>query len=63
MVFAEDDEQIAKLKDHKAELPHLAKIVTFDGTADGDWVIGLEDARRAGRHLPRRAPGRHRGDR
>ena len=43
LVFAEDDEQIAKLKDNKAELPHLAKVVTFDGTTDGDWVIGLED--------------------
>ena len=43
VVFAEDDEQIAKLKDHLAELPHLAKIVTFDGTSDGDRVIGLED--------------------
>jgi long-chain acyl-CoA synthetase len=43
IVFAEDDEQIAKLRDHKSELPHLAKIVTFDGTVDGDWVIGLED--------------------
>jgi long-chain acyl-CoA synthetase len=42
IVFAEDDEQIAKLKDHKAELPHLAKVVTFDGARD-DWVIGLED--------------------
>ena len=58
VVFAEDDEQIAKLKDHKAELPHLAKVVTFDGTTDGDWVIGLEDLGVAGRHLPRRAPGR-----
>jgi long-chain acyl-CoA synthetase len=43
IVFAEDDEQIAKLTDNKAELPHLAKVVTFDGTTDGDWVIGLED--------------------
>ena len=43
VVFAEDDEQIAKLKDNKAELPHLAKVVTFDGTTDGDWVIGLDD--------------------
>ena len=43
IVFAEDDEQIAKLNDHKAELPHLAKVVTFDGATDGDWVIGLED--------------------
>ena len=43
VVFAEDDEQIAKLKERKSELPHLAKVVTFDGTADGDWVIDLDD--------------------
>src|SRR3954454_14668906 len=43
VVFAEDDEQIAKIKDNRAELPHLAKIVTFEGTTHGDWVIGLED--------------------
>ena len=43
VVFAEDDSQIAKLVAQKAELPHLNKVVTFDGTPDGDWVIGLED--------------------
>ena len=43
VVFAEDDEQIGKLKDRRAELPHLTKVVTFDGTPDGDWVIGLEE--------------------
>src|SRR5262245_9956317 len=43
IVFAEDDEQVAKLRDHKSELPHPGKIVTIDGTADGDWVIGLEE--------------------
>src|SRR4051794_38576971 len=43
VVFAEDDEQLAKLKEHKSELPHLAKVVTFDGAGDGDWVIGLDD--------------------
>src|SRR4051812_1169554 len=43
VVFAEDDEQIAKVKDHLSELPHVAKIVTFEGATDGDWVIGLED--------------------
>jgi len=43
IVFAEDDSQIAKLVSHKAELPHVGKVVTFDGTTDGDWIIGLED--------------------
>src|SRR3954468_20805201 len=48
VVFAEDDEQIAKLTGDKAELPHLAKVVTFDGTADGGWVIGLDDLAKLG---------------
>ncbi len=42
VVFAEDDEQVAKLKAHKAELPHLIRVVTFDGATDDSWVIGLE---------------------
>ncbi|WP_246050994.1 AMP-binding protein, partial [Nocardioides guangzhouensis] len=48
VVFAEDDEQIKKLVDNKAELPHVAKVVTFDGTVDGDWVIGLADLAKLG---------------
>jgi long-chain acyl-CoA synthetase len=48
MVFAEDDEQIAKLRAHRAELPDLGKVVTFDGTPDGDWVIGLAELERLG---------------
>jgi long-chain acyl-CoA synthetase len=43
VVFAEDDVQVAKLRDNKAELPHLEKVVVFDGVTDGDWVIGLDD--------------------
>jgi long-chain acyl-CoA synthetase len=48
VVFAEDDDQIAKLQDRKAELPHLLKVVTFDGAADGDWIIGMEDLAKLG---------------
>ena len=43
VVFAEDDEQLAKLIAHRAELPHVSKVVTFEGKADGDWVISLDD--------------------
>ena len=32
VVFAEDDEQLAKLKEHRSELPHLDKVVLFDGS-------------------------------
>jgi long-chain acyl-CoA synthetase len=52
VVFAEDDTQVAKLREHKPELPHLAKVVVFDGTTDGDWVIGLDDLTKLGeKHL------------
>ena len=52
VVFAEDDDQIAKLRAHRAELPDLAKVVTFDGMPDDDWVIGLAELERLGRdHL------------
>lgn len=43
VVFAEDDEQVAKLRERRADLPALSKVVTFDGTTDGDWVINLSD--------------------
>jgi long-chain acyl-CoA synthetase len=43
VVFAEDDEQVAKLQHAKADLPHVTKVVTFDGRTDGTWVIGLQD--------------------
>ena len=48
VVFAEDDTQIAKLTARKAELPAVHKVVTFDGTADGDWVISIEDLEKLG---------------
>ncbi|HEX4977151.1 MAG TPA: AMP-binding protein, partial [Nocardioides sp.] len=48
VVFAEDDSQVSKLKEHKSELPHLAKVVVFEGATDGDWVIGLEDLEKMG---------------
>ncbi|MCW2838657.1 MAG: long-chain fatty acid--CoA ligase [Aeromicrobium sp.] len=43
VVFAEDDEQVAKLRERHSELPDVVKVVVFDGTADGDWVIGFDD--------------------
>jgi long-chain acyl-CoA synthetase len=43
IVFAENADQLAKLTERRAELPDVAKVVVFDGTADGDWVITLDD--------------------
>ncbi len=42
VVFAEDDTQLAKLTEHRSDLPSLMKVITFDGEADGDWVITLD---------------------
>jgi long-chain acyl-CoA synthetase len=48
VVFAEDDTQIAKLTARRSELPNLRKVITFDGTTDGDWVISLEELEKLG---------------
>ncbi|GAA4802038.1 AMP-dependent synthetase/ligase [Nocardioides caeni] len=43
-VFAEDADQLTKLRDHKAELPAVERVIVFDASiADGDWVISLDD--------------------
>ena len=52
VVFAENDEQLAKLKEHRSELPDLQKVVLFDGEGDGSWVITLDELRALGeKHL------------
>ena len=59
VVFAEDDEQIAKLEraQGRAAAP-AARSSPSTATTDGDWVIGLDDLADARRRLPRRAPRR-----
>ncbi len=56
VVFAEDNEQIAKLVAHRSELPHLVKVVTFDGSTDDDWVISLGELERLGEELLAKEP-------
>ena len=43
VAFAENDAQVEKLRAHRDRLPALRTVVTFDGTPDGDWVIGIDD--------------------
>ncbi|HQR27330.1 MAG TPA: AMP-dependent synthetase/ligase [Nocardioides sp.] len=57
VVFAEDDTQIAKLRASRPELPLVDKVVTFDGTTDGDWVIGLDDLSQLGEKYLADHPG------
>jgi long-chain acyl-CoA synthetase len=52
IVFAEDDKQLGKLTERRNDLPNLAKVVVFDGSGDGDWVITLDDLAALGaKHL------------
>jgi long-chain acyl-CoA synthetase len=52
IVFAEDETQLAKLKEHRDDLPNLAKVVLFDGSGDGDWIITLDELAALGaKHL------------
>ncbi len=43
LVFAENADQLAKLTERRAELPDVDKVVVFEGTGDGDWVMTLDD--------------------
>ncbi|MPZ59711.1 MAG: AMP-binding protein [Propionibacteriales bacterium] len=56
VIFAEDDEQIAKLKRHRDELPEQATVVTFDGTPVGEWVISLDQLAELGEKLMQDQP-------
>jgi long-chain acyl-CoA synthetase len=51
IAFAEDDEQIAKIRERRTELPHLSTVVTFSGTPDGDSVISMDDLAKRGDEL------------
>lgn len=49
VVIAEDATQLAKLVEHRNELPDVTKVVLIDGTSDDDWVIGFEELAELGR--------------
>ncbi|GAA3537330.1 AMP-dependent synthetase/ligase [Nocardioides daeguensis] len=52
VVFAEDADQVAKLQEHRAELPEVMKVVVFDpAVADGEWIISLDDLAALGEAL------------
>ncbi|WP_344009461.1 AMP-dependent synthetase/ligase, partial [Nocardioides lentus] len=57
VLFAEDDEQVAKVRERRSDLPLLEKVVVVDGATDGEWTISLDDLRRVGRELLDREPG------
>ena len=57
VVFAEDDEQVAKLTEQKSQIPTVKKVVVFDGATDGDWLISLDDLEKLGEAYLAEHPG------
>jgi long-chain acyl-CoA synthetase len=57
VVFAEDDAQIEKLRERRVDIPNVLRVVTFDGTPDGDWVISMAELEQAGAELLATNPG------
>jgi long-chain acyl-CoA synthetase len=51
VVVAENQTQLDKLLEHRAELPDVSKVVMIDGNGDGDWVITLAELEQLGKQL------------
>ncbi|MFT5583359.1 MAG: long-chain acyl-CoA synthetase [Cognaticolwellia sp.] len=52
VVFVDDDKQAAKMLKVRDQLPHLEKVVVFNGTPSTDgWIITMEDLETQGRTL------------
>ncbi len=54
--FAEDVKQLAKLTEHRKELPKLAKVIMIDGEGDGNWTMSLADLEAKGAELLAKDP-------
>jgi len=51
VVVAENQTQLHKLLEHRAELPDVSRVVIIDGNGDGDWVISLNEFEQLGKQL------------
>ena len=58
VVFAEDAEQLAKLRSRRSELPAVQAVVLLDGSDDADdWVLSLDALEQRGADLLTGQPG------
>ena len=56
-VFAENADQLTKLRDAREQLPDVARVIVIDGEGDGDWVMSWRDLARLGADHLRDNPG------
>lgn len=57
VVVAENQSQVDKLLERRAELPDVGKVVIIDGNGDGDWVMTLAELEQLGKQLLADSPG------
>ncbi|WP_392542516.1 AMP-dependent synthetase/ligase [Oryzobacter telluris] len=58
VVFAENAEQLDKLRSIRAQIPGVTRVVVFDGQSDDDaWTLSLDDVRTLGREYLEGDPG------
>ena len=56
VVVAEDQSQVDKLIEHRADLPDVLKVVVIDGRGDGDWVISRDELEQLGKQVLAESP-------
>ena len=59
IIYADNETQVAKLREKRSELGHLHKVILFHGSPeeqDGDWVITLDDLRNLGKEKLKAEP-------
>jgi long-chain acyl-CoA synthetase len=57
VVVADDEAQVAKLRQYRDQVGDVAKVVVIHGEGDGDWVISLDELETMGRERLAREPG------
>src|SRR3954462_579546 len=57
VVFAEDQKQLAKIREERGRLPRIHHVVLLDGEGDGHWVLSFEQLEQRGRAHKGRVPG------
>jgi long-chain acyl-CoA synthetase len=59
LVIAENDAQVAKLRAVRDQIPLVRHVIVIDGTADGEWVLTLDQVRSTGAELAAAGPAEY----
>ena len=57
LVFAEDDKQLRKLREVRAQLPAVRNVVLLEGEGDGEWALSFAQLVARGKEHKSRVPG------